>query len=271
MAQVEIIKANLKTEDEIVNNLKKKVCAYARVSTDSEEQQTSYNSQIKHYSKMIKSNSSWDFVGVYADEGISGTQVKNRVEFTKMIDDAINGKIDIIIAKSISGFARNTLDTLKYIRLLREKHVDVYLSKEKEINKKIGMLKNEIKEFDENIFNNLVEKIIVGEKCEDKSINSNVVRFILKIGTDYVYDINDDKSVSLVPNGKIIKSDVLVAKNYLNEDELYSLRRIVTAYLDLAEDRAKRHIPMTMEDWVKRLDEFLKLTDREILQDAVKI
>ena len=178
---------------------------------------------------------------------------------------------------------------------------DAYLSKEKEINKKIGMLKNEIKEyeslktlnnniqkqistiesilnspniikeFDENIFNNLVEKIIVGEKCEDKSINSNVVRFILKIGTDYVYDINDDKSVSLVPNGKIIKSDVLVAKNYLNEDELYSLRRIVTAYLDLAEDRAKRHIPMTMEDWVKRLDEFLKLTDREILQDAVKI
>lgn len=77
--------------------------------------------------------------------------------------------------------------------------------------------------------------------------------------------------MSLVPNGKIIKSDVLVAKNYLNEDELYSLRRIVTAYLDLAEDRSKRHIPMTMEDWVKRLDEFLKLTDREILQDAGKI
>ncbi len=130
MVQVEIIKANLKTEDEIVNNLKKRVCAYARVSTDSEEQQTSYNSQIKHYSKMIKSNSSWDFVGVYADEGISGTQVKNRVEFTKMIDDAINGKIDIIIAKSISRFARNTLDTLKYIRLLREKRVDVYFEKE---------------------------------------------------------------------------------------------------------------------------------------------
>lgn len=107
---------------------------------------------------------------------------------------------------------------------------DAYLSKEKEINKKIGMLKNEIKEyeslktlnnniqkqistiesilnspntikeFDENIFNNLVEKIIVGEKCEDKSINSNVVRFILKIGTDYVYDINDDKSVSFRTN-----------------------------------------------------------------------
>ena len=73
------------------------------------------------------------------------------------------------------------------------------------------------------------------------------------------------------PNGKIIKSDVVIAKNYLNEEELYSLKRIVSAYLDLAESRAIRHIPMTMEDWSKRLDEFLKLTDREILQDAGKI
>ena len=73
------------------------------------------------------------------------------------------------------------------------------------------------------------------------------------------------------PNGKIIKSDVVIAKNYLNEEELYSLKRIVSAYLDLAESRAIRHIPMTMEDWSNRLDEFLKLTDREILQDAGKI
>ena len=73
------------------------------------------------------------------------------------------------------------------------------------------------------------------------------------------------------PNGKIIKSDVVIAKNYLSEEELYSLRRIVSAYLDLAESRAMRHIPMTMEDWSNRLDEFLKLTDREILQDAGKI
>ena len=73
------------------------------------------------------------------------------------------------------------------------------------------------------------------------------------------------------PNGKIKKSDVVIAKNYLSEEELYSLRRIVSAYLDLAESRAMRHIPMTMEDWSNRLDEFLKLTDREILQDAGKI
>ena len=73
------------------------------------------------------------------------------------------------------------------------------------------------------------------------------------------------------PDGKIMKSDVIIAKNYLSEQELYSLRRIISAYLDLAESRAERHIPMTMEDWSYRLDDFLKLTDREILQDAGKI
>jgi len=131
MAQVEIIAANLKQN--VINSVKKiikRVCAYARVSTDSEEQLTSYSSQIKHYSEKIKSNPDWEFVGIYADEGLSGTQVKNRTEFRRMIDDALNGKIDMIIAKSISRFARNTLDTLKYVRLLREHNVDVYFEKE---------------------------------------------------------------------------------------------------------------------------------------------
>lgn len=131
MAQVEIIAANLTKN--VVNSVKKeikRVCAYARVSTDSEEQLTSYSSQIKHYSEKIKSNPDWEFVRVYADEGISGTQVKKRTEFKRMIDDALNGKIDMIIAKSISRFARNTLDTLKYVRLLREHKVDVYFEKE---------------------------------------------------------------------------------------------------------------------------------------------
>ena len=73
------------------------------------------------------------------------------------------------------------------------------------------------------------------------------------------------------PEGKIIKSDVSIAKNYLTDQEMRSLERIVSAYLDLAEDRAERHIPMTMEDWTKRLDLFLMADDREILQDAGKI
>ena len=73
------------------------------------------------------------------------------------------------------------------------------------------------------------------------------------------------------PDGKIVKSDVSIAKNYLREEEMRSLERIVSAYLDLAEDRAERHIPMTMEDWSKRLDLFLMAADREVLQDAGKI
>lgn len=73
------------------------------------------------------------------------------------------------------------------------------------------------------------------------------------------------------PDGKIVKSDVSIAKNYLSEQEARSLERIVSAYLDLAEDRAERHIPMTMKDWADRLDLFLKADEREVLQDAGKI
>ena len=131
MPKVEIIKANNLIAEEINTDKKlKKVCAYARVSTDSEEQLTSYSSQIKYYTEKIKSNPDWKFVGIYADEGITGTQIKNRCEFQRMIDDALNDKIDIIIAKSISRFARNTVDTLNNVRLLREHNVDVFFEKE---------------------------------------------------------------------------------------------------------------------------------------------
>ena len=73
------------------------------------------------------------------------------------------------------------------------------------------------------------------------------------------------------PDGKIIKTDVSIAKNYLKENELQAMGRLVNAYLDIAKDMAERHIPMTMEDWEKRIDKFLDATDREILQDAGKV
>jgi len=107
-----------------------RVCAYARVSTNNEEQKTSYDSQIIHYESMIKSNVNWEFVEVYADEGITGTQLKKRDNFNRMIQDALDGKIDMIITKSISRFARNTVDTLNIVRLLRSHGVDVYFEKE---------------------------------------------------------------------------------------------------------------------------------------------
>ncbi len=107
-----------------------RTCAYCRVSTDNEDQKTSYDSQRIHYKNMIEENPDWEFVGIYADEGITGTQTKKREQFNQMMSDALNGKIDLILAKSISRFARNTVDTLNCVRLLREHNVDVFFEKE---------------------------------------------------------------------------------------------------------------------------------------------
>lgn len=109
---------------------KRRVCGYARVSTDLEEQVTSYQAQIKYYTEYIKSNPAWIFVGLYSDEGISATSTKNRDGFNKMVQDALDGKIDLILTKSISRFARNTVDSLTTIRKLKEKGVEVYFEKE---------------------------------------------------------------------------------------------------------------------------------------------
>lgn len=98
---------------------KLRVAAYCRVSTDTEAQAGSYELQIQYYTEYIKSNPDWIFVGVYADQGISGTSTKKRVQFLKMIEDCHQGKIDIILTKSVSRFARNTLDTIRYMRELK--------------------------------------------------------------------------------------------------------------------------------------------------------
>ena len=107
-----------------------RVAAYCRVSTDSEEQKTSYQSQVLHYKELVESKPEWQLVDIYADEAISGTQTSKRMDFQRMINDAMDGKVDMIITKSISRFARNTLDTLKYVRLLKEKNVAIMFEKE---------------------------------------------------------------------------------------------------------------------------------------------
>ena len=109
---------------------KLRVAAYCRVSTDSDEQATSYEAQIVHYTEEIQKNPEWELAGIYADDGISGTNTKKRDEFNRMIEDCNAGLIDMIITKSISRFARNTLDCLKYIRLLKEKNIPVFFEKE---------------------------------------------------------------------------------------------------------------------------------------------
>ena len=126
---VEVI-APTKCLNKSSNNKLIRACAYCRVSTDSEDQKTSYDSQRIHYKNYIEENPNYEFVGIYADEGITGTQTKKREQFNQMMSDALNGKIDLIIAKSISRFARNTVDTLNCVRTLREHDVDVYFEKE---------------------------------------------------------------------------------------------------------------------------------------------
>ena len=98
---------------------------YCRVSTGSDEQATSYEAQVEHYTEYIHKNPEWEFAGIFADDGITGTNTKKRTEFNRMIDACMAGEIDMIITKSISRFARNTLDCLKYIRQLKEKNIPV--------------------------------------------------------------------------------------------------------------------------------------------------
>ena len=96
-----------------------KVVAYCRVSTDQEEQESSYEAQISYYTEKISKNPEWQMAGIFADEGITGTQAKKRPKFLKMIQKCRQRKIDVILTKSLSRFARNTVDSLNYIRELK--------------------------------------------------------------------------------------------------------------------------------------------------------
>lgn len=116
---------------------KRKVAGYARVSTDSEEQQTSYAAQVSYYTEYIQKRDDWEFVSVYTDEGISATNTRHRDGFNAMIADALDGKIDLIVTKSVSRFARNTVDSLTTVRKLREKGVEVYFEKENTLTAKV--------------------------------------------------------------------------------------------------------------------------------------
>lgn len=121
---------NLHTGAPKNSTAKRRVAGYARVSTDSDEQFTSYAAQVDYYTGYIKSNPHWEFVDVYTDEGISGVSTKNRDGFNRMIADALAGKIDLIVTKSVSRFARNTVDSLTTVRKLKEKGVEVFFEKE---------------------------------------------------------------------------------------------------------------------------------------------
>ena len=132
MANVTVIPATIQKHTMLPKDscAKRKVAGYARVSTDSEEQLTSYEAQVDYYTRYIRSNPDWIFVDVYTDEGISALNTAHREGFNRMIEDALAGKINLIVTKSVSRFARNTVDSLTTIRLLKEHGVEVYFEKE---------------------------------------------------------------------------------------------------------------------------------------------
>lgn len=126
---VSIIPATIKIEKEETTK-KTRIGAYCRVSTDLEEQSSSYEAQVDYFKNYVNKRPNYKLIDVYADEGITGTNTKKRKEFNRLIDDCMKGKIDLVITKSISRFARNTIDTISYVKKLKEKGVEVYFEKE---------------------------------------------------------------------------------------------------------------------------------------------
>ena len=146
---------------------KQRVAAYCRVSTDSEEQLTSYTAQKAYYTQKIDENPDWELAGIYADKGITGTSMKKRVEFKKMIAACKRGKIDLILTKSLSRFARNTVDSLEMVRMLRANGIGVIFEKEN-----INTL-TESSEFLLTLFSGFAQ-------AESESISKNVIWGIQK-------------------------------------------------------------------------------------------
>ncbi len=146
---------------------RQRVAAYCRVSTDSEEQLTSYTAQKAYYTQKIDENPDWEMAGIYADKGITGTSMKKRVEFKKMIAACKRGRIDLILTKSLSRFARNTVDSLEVVRMLRANGIGVIFEKEN-----INTL-TESSEFLLTLFSGFAQ-------AESESISKNVIWGIQK-------------------------------------------------------------------------------------------
>ena len=127
---VEVIPATWNPTDESAGEIRKlRVAAYCRVSTELEQQQSSYDIQIEYYTRHIMQNPNWIFAGVFADDGRSAANTFRRDDFNQLMDQCLKGKVDMVITKSISRFARNTVDCISWVRKLKEKNVAVYFEK----------------------------------------------------------------------------------------------------------------------------------------------
>ncbi len=220
----------LYTQQPLAQLGKKRVAAYARVSTDLEQQQSSYKIQMDYFTEFITSNPEWEFAGLYADEGITATSMKNRDGFNSMIADAMDGKIDSIITKSVSRFARNTVDSLTTIRQLKEKGIDVYFEKE---NIHTLDAKGEL----------LITIMSSMAQEESRSISENCTWGIRKRMKEGTYKISYSNILGYEPgpNGKPI----------INEEEAKIVRRIYSDYIGgksscvIARELEKDGVPTT--------------------------
>ena len=220
--EVEVIKANNPFDESSkvrkVDRLR--VAAYCRVSTDDEDQIKSYNSMVKYYTDFIQNNKQWVFAGVYADKAITGTKVDKREDFQRLIQDCMDGKIDMVIAKSLPRFARNTLDTLKYVRMLKERGIAVYFEVEKINTMKDG-------EFLMTILSSVAQQEVentsayVKKGLKMKMKRGELVGFQGCLGYDYDVEtkslsINDwtSSSVMGIINNEKYKGDILLGKTF---------------------------------------------------------
>lgn len=189
-------------EDGVLKLKKKRVAAYARVSTDYEDQLNSYKVQCAEYTTVIEANPHYEFVAVFADQGISGTQAKKRPEFMRMIKNAKNGEIDLILTKSISRFARNVVDTITYVRELRDIGVEIIFEKEN-----ISSLDPKI-DFMLTILSSIAQE-------ESRTISTNV---------KWSYDKKFKNGI--VDARKIYGYDVINDKYVINESQAEIVRKI---------------------------------------------
>lgn len=206
---------------------KKRVCAYARVSTDLDEQLNSYKTQINEFTSFIKSREDWEFVKMYSDEGISGTSVKKRLGFLEMINDAKAGKIDLILTKSLSRFARNTVDALTIIREMRDINVDIYFEKENlyssdsKVDFLITIFSSIAQEESRNVSENVKWGVRKGFKEGRVKLNWNIFLGYEK-NEDGLIVINEDEATTV----KMIYNLYLSGKTYRQiKDELITLQR----------------------------------------------
>lgn len=218
MAEVEIIKASERPvsrrrdfEGNAIGISRKRVAAYVRVSTDGEEQLESFESQKKYYQEKISQNKEWALVDIYADEGITGTKVTKREAFQRMIKDCLDGLIDVIMTKSVSRFSRNTVDTLQYVRLLKEKGIAVIFEKENinTMTEQGEMLLTFMSTLAQNEVESLSQNVKLGLKMKMK--RGELLGFNGCLGYDYH---PEDKSLTV------------------NEDEAKTVRYIFDLYLE---------------------------------------